>query len=131
MIPVYFLVTLAQYTAHFHVAKVERCCFSVVLQGMNPADYLDVDSPAQRGKKTKKRRKVERNTKLSRSLDSLKELHGKKKSQCFFLPTTYPCYCRTSCFCYVLCNFGNSYKFSFLLRFLIHNFCALLLSIIQ
>lgn len=46
---------------------------------MNPADYLDVDSPAQRGKKTKKRRKVERNTKLSRSLDSLKELHGKNK----------------------------------------------------
>ena len=46
---------------------------------MNPADYLDVDSPAQRGKKSKKRRKVERNTKLSRSLDSLKELHGKNK----------------------------------------------------
>ena len=43
---------------------------------MIPADYLDVDSPAQR-KKSKKRRKVERNTKLSRSLDSLKELHGK------------------------------------------------------
>ena len=41
-------------------------------------DYLDVDSPAQRGKKEKKRRKVERNTKLSRSLDSLKELHGKE-----------------------------------------------------
>jgi len=50
---------------------------------MNPADYLDVDSPAQRGKKSKKRRKVERNTKLSRSLDSLKELHGKKKSGCY------------------------------------------------
>ncbi|KAJ7363403.1 Sterile alpha motif [Desmophyllum pertusum] len=43
--------------------------------GINPADYLDVDSPAQRGKKSKKRRKVERNTNLSRSLDSLKELH--------------------------------------------------------
>ena len=41
-------------------------------------DYLDVDSPSQRGKKEKKRRKVERNTKLSRSLDSLKELHGKE-----------------------------------------------------
>ena len=46
---------------------------------MNPADYLDVDSPAQRGKKSKKRRRVERNTKLSRSLDSLKELHGKNR----------------------------------------------------
>ncbi|PFX34555.1 SAM and SH3 domain-containing protein 1-like [Stylophora pistillata] len=44
-------------------------------RGWIPADYLDVDSPAQRGKKEKKRRKVERNTKLSRSLDSLKELH--------------------------------------------------------
>lgn len=52
--------------------------FFAWLQGMNPADYLDVDSPFQRGnKKSKKRRKVERNTKLSRSLDSLKELHGK------------------------------------------------------
>ena len=37
-----------------------------------------MDSPAQRIKKEKKRRKVERNTKLSRSLDSLKELHGKQ-----------------------------------------------------
>lgn len=46
-------------------------------KGTNPADYLDVDSPAEREKKSreKKRRKVERNTKLSRSLDSLKELH--------------------------------------------------------
>lgn len=53
-------------------------CIFAWLQGMNPADYLDVDSPLQRGnKKSKKRRKVERNTKLSRSLDSLKELHGK------------------------------------------------------
>lgn len=43
--------------------------------GKIPADFLDVDSPAQRSKKNKKRRKVERNTKLSRSLDSLKELH--------------------------------------------------------
>jgi len=52
--------------------------FFAWLQGMKPADYLDVDSPFQRGnKKSKKRRKVERNTKLSRSLDSLKELHGK------------------------------------------------------
>ena len=50
---------------------------------MNPADYLDVDSPAQRGKKSKKRRKVERNTKLSRSLDSLKELHGKNNIGCY------------------------------------------------
>ena len=53
---------------------------------MNPADYLDVDSPAQRGKKSKKRRKVERNTKLSRSLDSLKELHGKNKAVVVRLP---------------------------------------------
>ena len=50
------------------------------LKGMIPADYLDVDSPAHHEKKSraKKRRKVERNTKLSRSLDSLKELHGKQ-----------------------------------------------------
>ena len=53
------------------------------LQVTNPADYLDVDSPAEREKKSreKKRRKVERNTKLSRSLDSLKELHGKQNQQ--------------------------------------------------
>ncbi|XP_067049790.1 serine/arginine repetitive matrix protein 1-like [Acropora muricata] len=45
--------------------------------GMIPADYLGVDSPAHQEKKSreKKRRKVERNTNLSRSLDSLKELH--------------------------------------------------------
>lgn len=50
------------------------------LKGMIPADYLGVDSPAHQEKKSreKKRRKVERNTKLSRSLDSLKELHGKQ-----------------------------------------------------
>ena len=58
---------------------------------MNPADYLDVDSPAQRGKKSKKRRKVERNTKLSRSLDSLKELHGKKKSGCYLATRVSTC----------------------------------------
>ena len=52
------------------------------LKGMIPADYLGVDSPAHQEKKSreKKRRKVERNTKLSRSLDSLKELHGKQSS---------------------------------------------------
>lgn len=61
----------------FHSVSV-YIAFFAWLQGMNPADYLDVDSPFQRGnKKSKKRRKVERNTKLSRSLDSLKELHGK------------------------------------------------------
>ena len=52
------------------------------LKGMIPADYLGVDSPAHQEKKSreKKRRKVERNTNLSRSLDSLKELHGKQSS---------------------------------------------------
>lgn len=63
---------------------------------MNPADYLDVDSPAQRGKKSKKRRKVERNTKLSRSLDSLKELHGKKKKWLLFGHQGVYSYCRAS-----------------------------------
>lgn len=63
---------------------------------MNPADYLDVDSPAQRGKKSKKRRKVERNTKLSRSLDSLKELHGKNKVVGVWPPGYIYSYCSTS-----------------------------------
>ncbi|XP_048577704.1 SAM and SH3 domain-containing protein 1 [Nematostella vectensis] len=39
-----------------------------------PAEYLDVSSPTKPDKE-KRRRPVERNTKLSRSLDSLKELH--------------------------------------------------------
>ena len=44
---------------------------------MNPADYLDVDISFQHdNKKSKKQREVEPNTKLSTSLESLKESHG-------------------------------------------------------
>ncbi|KAK3734061.1 hypothetical protein QZH41_015833, partial [Actinostola sp. cb2023] len=42
---------------------------------LDPADYLDVDTQSSPNKKQKRRRPVERNSKLSRSLDSLKELH--------------------------------------------------------